>query len=129
MSYTIPRVAGGRRHDHRAAGLAHGLDHAAKISQPGRDESQDRVYGGEDGVGTRIGDAVDEDVDALLACLPPGRIEPSLLVERRATRLVDGAGEDPAWVMGIGEERIDLEDALAQLRLEMVAHLVEHGMH
>src|SRR5438046_10182655 len=76
-----------------------------------------------------MGNAVDDDVDALLACLPPRWIERGLLLERPAPRLVDGAGEDPAWVMGISEERVDLEDALAQPRLEMVAHLVEHGVH
>src|SRR2546428_459959 len=56
-------------------------------------------------------------------------VDRGVVLEGRALRRGDGAREDPGRVMGIGEEGVDLEDALTQSPLEVLTHLVEHGVH
>ncbi len=101
----------------------------AEVAEAGGDQREDRVDRREDGVRARVRDAVHEHVHALGRRLAPGRIQHGLLGQRGLSRLVDGAGEDPARMVGIGEERVDLEDALAEAGFQVVPHLVEHGVH
>ena len=52
-----------------------------------------------------------------------------LHVEGRAPRLVDSAREHVRGVERIGQQRVDLEDAPPEAPLEVMAHLVEDGVH
>ena len=125
----VPRVPNGGGHHHRAAGLAGRVDHAAQVPEAHRDQREDRIDRRPDGVGARVGHAVDEDVARLRRCRAPRRKALRLHGQRSPARLVDAARQDLRRLARAGQQRVDLEDAPPQPRLEVVAHLVEDGVH
>src|SRR6266571_1176443 len=124
VMHAVPRLADRGRHDDGAARLSRGVDHAAQIPEAHGDEREDRIQRRPDGIGARVRHAVHEDVDRLGRRRPPRREAPRLDLEGGAARLVDAAGEHPRDLKRVGEQRVELEDAPPEARLEMSAHLV-----
>ena len=125
----VPPVGHGRGQDHGAAGRTRRVHDAAQVAEARGHEREDRVHEREDRVGARVRHAPDEDVEALAREVAPRRVEPRHRLEHLAPRLPDAARHDLRDVPGVGQERVQLEHAAAQARLEVAAHLVEHRVH
>ena len=129
MGDPVPALGHGRRHDHGAARLADRLDEPAEVAEARRDQGEDRIHVGEDGIRAPVGHPVHDDVEALARLVAPRREHRRHRAHDRAARAGDRAGDDLGDRERIGAERVDLEDRPAEPALEMPAHLVEHGVH